>query len=185
MAFTAEGLAGDPRARRRRTIPTQQLSPVATGEATTAYGYSFILTDMPGPPSVSSTTTATRAQIEERIKDHTLGVSLKHLAASDLFANRTWLPAGRRWADASARAYARGLSPPAWARAAAITMRGAHRGAAIPKDGRDRARDRLSVRDRADSGGPNPLEAPQPTSPTSPTSNARSAPIHESRSERV
>ena len=92
------------------------------------------------------------------------------------------LPAGLRWADASARAYARGLSPPAWARAAAITMRGAHRGAAIPKDGRDRAHDRLSVRDRADSGGPNPLEAPQPTSPIS---NARSAPVHESRSEPI
>ncbi len=30
-----------------------------------------------------------RAQIEERIKDHKLGVSLRHLPASDLGANRT------------------------------------------------------------------------------------------------
>ncbi len=82
------------------------------------------------------------------------------------------LPAGLRWADDFARAYsrARGLSPPTCARAAAITMRGAHRGAAIPKDGRDRAHDRLSVRDRADPGGSNPLEAPSP--PRSPRTPA-------------
>lgn len=172
VAFAAEGLAADPRARRRRSIPKEQLSLVGAGEASVAYGYSFCLSDMPGPAECVEHFHRQRAQIEERIKDHKLGVSLRHLPASDLAANRTWLlasavalnilamlsdlafgpdpderlprrrqakhlrrmllcvparvihharqvtlrlPAGLRWADDFARAYAnaRGLSPPA------------------------------------------------------------------------
>lgn len=91
VAFAADGLATDPRARRRRTIPRQQLSLIASGEASAAFGYSFILTDMPGDAELVEHHHRRRAQIEERIKDHKLGVSLKRLPASDLAANRTWL----------------------------------------------------------------------------------------------
>ena len=91
VAFAAEGIATDLRARRRRTIPKTQLSLIEAGEATTAYGYSFILTDMPGPPELVEHHHRRRAQIEERIKDHKLGVSLRHLPAADRNANRTWL----------------------------------------------------------------------------------------------
>ena len=91
VAFAAEGLASDPRARRRRTIPHAQLSLVESGEASTAYGYSFVLSDMPGDVELVEHHHRRRAQIEERIKDHKLGVSLKHLPASNQDANRTWL----------------------------------------------------------------------------------------------
>ncbi len=91
VAFAAEGIATDPRARRRRTIPKTQLSLIEAGEATTAHGYSFILTDMPGPPELVEHHHRRRAQIEERIKDHKLGLSLRHLPAADRNANRTWL----------------------------------------------------------------------------------------------
>ena len=91
VAFAAEGLATDPRARRRRTIPREQLSLVACGEASVAYGYSFCLSDMPGDAALVEFHHRRRAQIEERIKDHKLGVSLRRLPASDLAANRTWL----------------------------------------------------------------------------------------------
>ncbi len=46
---------------------------------------------MPGPPECVEHRHRHRAQIEERIKHHKLGVSLRHLPASDLGANRTWL----------------------------------------------------------------------------------------------
>jgi hypothetical protein len=91
VAFAAEGLATDPRARRRRSIPRAQLSLVDAGEASVAYGYSFCLSDLPGPPECVEHHHRHRAQIEERIKDHKLGVSLRRLPASDLAANRTWL----------------------------------------------------------------------------------------------
>lgn len=93
VRFAAEGIASDLRARRRRTIPPAQLSLVAAGEASVAYGYSFILTDMPGPADLIEHHHRRRAQIEERIKDHKLGVSLRHLPAADQNANRTWLTA--------------------------------------------------------------------------------------------
>ena len=91
VAFAAEGLASDPRARRRRSIPQAQLSLVESGEASTAYGYSFVLSDMPDAAECVEHHHRLRAQIEERIKDHKLGVSLRHMPASDQDANRTWL----------------------------------------------------------------------------------------------
>lgn len=93
VAFAKEGIATDLRARRRRTIPPAQLSLVASGEASVAYGYSFILTDMPATADLIEHHHRGRAQVEERIKDHKLGVSLRHLPASDENANRTWLTA--------------------------------------------------------------------------------------------
>ena len=91
VAYAAESVAADPRSRRRRTIPRTQLSLVEAGEASTAWGYSFVLADMPGDPESVEHFHRGRAQIEERIKDHKLGVSLCHLPASDLEANRAWL----------------------------------------------------------------------------------------------
>jgi Transposase DDE domain group 1 len=91
VAHQADALSDDPGARRRRTIPREQLALGLAGEADTVYGYSFILTDLDGPAARVERHHRERAQIEERIKDQRLGVSLRRLPLSDLDANRFWL----------------------------------------------------------------------------------------------
>jgi len=90
----AEVLAGSPKARRRKTIPPEQLQMVLEGQLESTYAYSFIVTDI---PANDKTTTELelfhrqRAQIEERFKDAKLGQALRHLPSGDLNANRLWL----------------------------------------------------------------------------------------------
>jgi hypothetical protein len=91
VAHRADALSDDPRARRKRTIPREQLDLGLAGEADVVYGYSFILTDLDGPTAQVEHHHRDRAQIEERIKDAKLGVSLRRLPLSDLDANRVWL----------------------------------------------------------------------------------------------
>jgi hypothetical protein len=95
VPVTAEELRqGSPKARRRKTIPPEQLQMVLEGELDSTYAYSFIVTDIP----VREKTTAEveqfhrqRAQIEERFKDAKLGHALRHLPSRGLNANRLWL----------------------------------------------------------------------------------------------
>jgi Transposase DDE domain group 1 len=91
VAHQADALSDDPRARRKRTIPREQLDLGLVGEADVVYGYSFILTDLDGPAVAVEHHHRDRAQIEERIKDAKLGLSLRRLPLSDLDANRVWL----------------------------------------------------------------------------------------------
>lgn len=91
VAHQADALSDDPRARRKRTIPSEQLNLGLAGEADVVYGYSFILTDLPGDAATAERHHRERAQIEERIKDQKLGVSLRRLPLSDRDANRVWL----------------------------------------------------------------------------------------------
>lgn len=91
VAHHADALSNDPRARRKRTIPRDQLDLGLAGEADVVYGYSFILCDLDGPAAQVEHHHRDRAQIEERIKDAKLGVSLRRLPLSDLEANRVWL----------------------------------------------------------------------------------------------
>jgi hypothetical protein len=91
VAHQADALSDDPRARRKRTIPREQLDLGLAGEADVVYGYSFILTDLEGSVAQVEHHHRDRAQIEERIKDAKLGVSLRRLPLSDLDANRVWL----------------------------------------------------------------------------------------------
>jgi hypothetical protein len=91
VAHQADALSDDPRARRRATIPADQLNLGLTGEADVVYGYSFILTDLQGDAPAVERHHRERAQIEERIKDQKLGVSLRRLPLSDLGGNRFWL----------------------------------------------------------------------------------------------
>ncbi len=90
----AELLAGSPKARRRKTIPPEQLQMVLDGQLDSTFAYSFIVTDIPAD---EKTTTEVehyhrhRAQIEERFKDAKLGQALRHLPSGKLAANRLWL----------------------------------------------------------------------------------------------
>ena len=95
VPVTAEEVqATSPRARRRKTIPPEQLQMVLDGELDCAFAYSFIVTDIPAEEM--STTEVEhfhrrRAQIEERFKDAKLGQALRHLPSGKLAANRLWL----------------------------------------------------------------------------------------------
>lgn len=97
VSVTAQEIhRGSARARRRSTIPPDQLQMVLDGQLDSTYAYSFIVTDI---PATEKTTTEVehfhrhRAQIEERFKDAKLGQPLRHLPSGDLNANRVWLTA--------------------------------------------------------------------------------------------
>ncbi len=95
VPVSAEELrAGSPKARRRKTIPPEQLQMVLDGELDSTFAYSFIVSDIPA----CEMTTAEiehfhrqRAQIEERFKDVKLGMALRHLPSGNLAANSLWL----------------------------------------------------------------------------------------------
>ena len=86
--------ATSPRARRRKTIPPDQLQMVLGGELDSTYAYSFIVTDIPAEEKSTAEVEhfhRHRAQIEERFKDAKLGHALRHLPSGKLAANRLWL----------------------------------------------------------------------------------------------
>ncbi len=95
VPVTAEEIqATSPRARRRKTIPPEQLQMVLDGQLDSTYAYSFIVTDIPaGEKSTAEVEHfhRQRAQIEERFKDLKLGHALRHLPSGKLAANRLWL----------------------------------------------------------------------------------------------
>jgi hypothetical protein len=87
-------LAGHARARRRSTIPADQLQMVLDGQLDSTYAYSFIVTDIPAKEKDTVDVEhyhRQRAQIEERFKDAKLGQPLRHLPTGDQNANRLWL----------------------------------------------------------------------------------------------
>jgi hypothetical protein len=95
VPVTAEDIQKtSPRARRRKTIPAEQLAMVLGGELDSTYAYSFIVTDIPQAEMSTAEVEhfhRQRAQIEERFKDLKLGQPLRHLPSGDRNANRMWL----------------------------------------------------------------------------------------------
>jgi hypothetical protein len=90
----AEIQATSPRARRRKTIPPEQLQMVLDGQLDSTYAYSFIVTDIPAEEKTTAEVEyfhRQRAQIEERFKDLKLGQPLRHLPSGNMNANRLWL----------------------------------------------------------------------------------------------
>jgi hypothetical protein len=74
--------------------PPDQLALALDGQIASLFGYRFILTDI---PVTAKTATEVehfhrhRAQIEERLKDATLGQAPRHLPCGNIDANRVWL----------------------------------------------------------------------------------------------
>jgi hypothetical protein len=95
VPVTAEEIqATSPRARRRKTIPPEQLQMVLDGQLDSTFAYSFIVTDIPAEEMSTAEVELfhrRRAQIEERFKDAKLGQALRHLPSGNLNANRLWL----------------------------------------------------------------------------------------------
>jgi Transposase DDE domain group 1 len=90
----AEIQAGSPKARRRKTIPPEQLQMVIDGQLDSTFAYSFIVCDIPATAKSATEVEhfhRQRAQIEERFKDAKLGQALRHLPSRDLNVNRLWL----------------------------------------------------------------------------------------------
>lgn len=75
VRLDAAQLSRSPRARRRRTIPAEQLALALAGAVDIVYGYSFILTDRPGPAPAAEWWQRRRAHVEERIRDEKVSVS--------------------------------------------------------------------------------------------------------------
>jgi hypothetical protein len=85
----------DPRARRRRTIPKDQLALALDGQVEHVYGYSFIATNLdvstPAKAVALEAWHRMRTDIEDRIRDAKHGAALRHLPSGDRAANTVWM----------------------------------------------------------------------------------------------
>ncbi|GAA4264233.1 IS1380 family transposase [Dactylosporangium darangshiense] len=95
VTVRAADVSTDPRARRRRTIPKDQLALALDGLVSHVYAYSFIATNL----NVSTPARAVaveawhrmRTDIEDRIRDAKHGAALRHLPSASRAANTVWM----------------------------------------------------------------------------------------------
>jgi hypothetical protein len=91
----AAHVSTDPRARRRRTIPTDQLALALDGLVTHVYAYSFIATNLDVSTPANAVTVEAwhrmRTDIEDRIRDAKHGAALRHLPSASRAANTVWM----------------------------------------------------------------------------------------------
>lgn len=95
VRIPVELVSADPRARRRRTVPTDQLALALEGTLDYVYGYSFILTNM----DVSTVEKIAevewwyrhRTDIEALNRDAKHGAALRHMPSGDLTVNTVWM----------------------------------------------------------------------------------------------
>jgi len=93
VALDAATLSRSPKARRRRTIPAEQVALALAEAVDVVYGYSFIVTARPEPAATVEQWQRQRAAIEERFRDAKLGCGLIHLPLGTARANASWLVA--------------------------------------------------------------------------------------------
>lgn len=91
----AATISADPRARRRKTIPADQLTLALDGDLDTVWAYSFIVTnlDLTSPDQVRAVEAwhRHRTDIEDRIRDAKHGAALRHLPSGDRAVNTAWM----------------------------------------------------------------------------------------------
>jgi hypothetical protein len=88
-------ISTDPRARRRRTIPKDQLTLALDGLVAHVYAYSFIATNLdvstPAKAVAVEAWDRMRTDIEDRIRDAKHGAALRHLPSGTRAANSVWM----------------------------------------------------------------------------------------------
>jgi hypothetical protein len=95
VRIPVELVSADPRARRRRTIPKDQLALALEGKLDHVYGYSFILTNL----DVSTVEKIAevewwyrhRTDIEALNRDVKHGAALRHMPSADPTVNTVWM----------------------------------------------------------------------------------------------
>jgi len=90
VRVTADEVSGDPRSRRRRTIPKGQMELLARGQVGYVFSCSFLVTDKTGDAAEIERWHRQRAHIEERVKEAKNGCGLVHLPVREVDANRAW-----------------------------------------------------------------------------------------------
>jgi hypothetical protein len=91
----ASTISADPRARRRRTIPADQLTLALDGKVLTVYAYSFIITNLdvstPAKAVALEAWHRMRTDIEDRIRDAKHGAAMRHLPSGSRAVNTVWM----------------------------------------------------------------------------------------------
>jgi hypothetical protein len=95
VRIPADQISTDPRARRRRTIPKDQLVLALDGKLGHVYGYSFILTDLDvcTPEKIAEVEYwyRHRTDIEALNRDAKHGAALRHMPSGDQTVNTVWM----------------------------------------------------------------------------------------------
>ena len=91
----AATISADPRARRRRTIPAEQLTLALGGQVDHVWAYSFIVTNLdittPDKARQVEAWYRHRTDIEDRIRDAKHGAALRHLPSGNTDVNTAWM----------------------------------------------------------------------------------------------
>lgn len=91
----AVAISADPRARRRKTIPAEQLALALEGDVEQVWAYSFIVTNLdittPAKAAAVESWYRHRTDIEDRIRDAKHGAALRHLPSGDPTVNTAWM----------------------------------------------------------------------------------------------
>jgi hypothetical protein len=95
VRVAAGDVSTDPRARRRRTIPKDQLALALDGLVEHVYAYSFIATNAdvstPAKAAAAEAWHRMRTDIEDRIRDAKHGAALRHLPSGNRTVNTVWM----------------------------------------------------------------------------------------------